>query len=125
MCNLAVAEVIFIFSIAFQLSAAILLIIKSCMGSIEKRFNNLQKKETHVEGSTLILGQTAPSKPEFSENVWINRIAFIFLAIGYLLTIWAEIKQTNRWCIFGGVVILTIVFICVSLCVSKCLSKRK
>lgn len=85
MLNLTIWEWIYVFSVALQLSGAVLLLIKYSFVSIEKGILENKKKEPHVEGQTLIMGSTQPTASEYAENVWLNRIAFALIALGYLL----------------------------------------
>ena len=85
MLSLTIWEWIYVFSVALQLSGAVLLLIKYSFVSIEKGILENKKKETHVEGHTLIMGSTQPTASEYAENVWLNRIAFALIALGYLL----------------------------------------
>lgn len=107
MINMNCYEWLYIVAISFQLTGALLLIIRYWFSSIKKEIHIAEEKETRVENNMLILGQTQPSPSEIRENIWLNRFAFICLLVGYLIGIWGEPSKTNRWGSFIFIIIFT------------------
>ena len=112
---------IYIFSIAMQLAGAVILILKYWTGSSKKQLEEIQTKRTYVEGEILYLGISEPNDQEFIEELWINRLAFIFLAIGYLSGVWGDISNSNKWLTLLMIVLLTIVIVFAG----KCFARKK
>lgn len=96
------------FSVALQLSGAVLMLIKYSFVNIEKGILEAKKKENHVEDGTLILGNTQPTPSEYAENVWLNRIAFALIALGYLLGVFG-VNTGNRLVLFAWILVLSVV----------------
>lgn len=89
---------VYMISIAFQLSGAILLIIKYWCSSAKNQLTRIQNKRTHDEGGgVLILGDSLPSNQEFIEELWLSRIAFLYIAVGYIVGIWGNVESTNKY----------------------------
>ena len=61
------------------------------------------EKETHVDGEILFLG--SKSENEIMKNIWLNRFAFLMIAIGYVVGIFGDLQNCNK-----GIVLLGIVF---------------
>lgn len=102
---------IYIFSTALQLAGAILLIIKYWFVSEKKQLTRIQGKRTRVENETLILGENVPNDSEFLQELWLSRIAFIYIACGYIFDIWANVSNANKWVIAGLIVVATGIFV--------------
>ena len=115
MRNIAVSEWVFIIAVAFQLSGALLLIFNRSIISIQGKVNEAKEKETKVTGELITFGTTQPSEKEIKEDVWMNRIAFGLIAMGYIFSIWAELVNTSRWIIFLFVILTSIVALSISL----------
>ena len=108
MFNLTIWECIYVFSVSLQLSGALLLLIKYSFVNIEKGILEAKKKENHVENGKLILGNTQPTPSEYAENVWLNRIAFALIALGYLLGVFG-VNTGNRFVLFAWILVLSVV----------------
>lgn len=110
---------IYILSIALQLAGAILLIIKYWFGSAKRQLSKIQGKRTRVENSTLILGDNVPNDNEFLEELWLSRIAFIYMAGGYILGIWGNVIDANKWIIAALIVVVTSILVFIGKMISK------
>ena len=120
------SEWLYIGAISFQLTGALLLIIRYWFSSIKKEIRIAEEKETRVENNLLILGQTQPSPSEIRENIWLNRFAFICLLVGYLIGIWGESSKTNKWWSFAFIIIFTgILTVSLGLIARKLFGNRK
>ena len=113
MFNLTFCEWIYIVSISFQLSGAVLLLIRYSFKNIEKGMLENKLKETRGDGETLILGKTQPTSIEYTENVWLNRIAFALITLGYLFGVFGDNNGTKivffAWILILSSAITTIV----------------
>ena len=118
-------EWIYIISISFQLSGAVLLLIKYSFVNIEKGIIEKEKKENHTKETTLLLGSTQPTDSEYTENVWLNRIAFALIAAGYLLGVWGEIRGEKRIVVFFLVIAVSTILTALSVFISKRLSATR
>lgn len=117
--SIQICEWIYIISISFQLSGAVLLLIKYSFVNIEKGILEKQKKETHVEGENLIMGSTQPTDSEYAENVWSNRVAFAWIAAGYLLGVWGDIRCEKRIIAFFLVIVASAAITTLSVLITK------
>ena len=122
---MSIYEKFYIVSISFQLSGALLLLLRYCFVSIEKELKEIAKREHHVENTTLILGRTQPTPYEYVETVWLNRIAFGFITAGYLIGVWGAVENTKRSSVFLWIVCLSAILTIAALIVSKRLSAAK
>ena len=102
---------IYTVSIALQLAGAILLIIKFWSGSAKRQLAKIQKKRTHIENTTLIIGDSGPNDREYIEELCLNRTAFIYLAAGYIIGIWGDLADANKWIIALLIIIEAGIFV--------------
>lgn len=116
---MSIYEKFYIASISFQLSGALLLLIRYCFVSIEKELEELEKRETHVEDGYLICGRTQPTPYEYVQTVWLNRIAFAFIATGYLIGVWGAIEGTKRCTIFLWILGISLLLTVLALALAK------
>lgn len=98
-------------AIAFQLSGALLLIIKYWFKSVDKQLAQLEHKRTHIEGETLHIEKSLPANNELVEEIWINRFAFLYLAVGYVISIWGNTNDECRLMSAFLVLIITIILV--------------
>lgn len=125
MFQLVSSKWIYVIAITFQLSGALLLLIKYCFENIEKGIQKNENRENRVEGNMLILGQTQPSASEYRENVWLNRLAFAYIAAGYLIGIWGDLINIKKIVVLVWVVFLSAILTCVSFFGAKRLHNNK
>ena len=125
MFKLDIYEWLYTLAVSFQLSGAILLLLKYTFVNIAEGVAEVKKKETHFEHGTLVMGQTQPTEAEYRENIWLNRIAFFSIATGYLLSVWGSINASLRIVIFAWIIIESIFLTTTSYYVSKRLCRRK
>ena len=77
-----------------------------------------------MSDGTLDLGESRPNDSELVEEIWINRFAFAYLAIGYLLGIWGEPLSASKCMITLSVVLFVIVLVVVGKKISEKESDR-
>ncbi len=116
---------IYVLSLAFQVSGAVLLIIKYC-GNTKDRII-----DEYFPGSNIVIrdkkDNTKLEKKKIqkcAQIIYDNRAAFIFIAIGYILTIFGDSQEKIcKIYILGYVIVLTIVLIVVEKSISIIISK--
>jgi hypothetical protein len=121
---MSIEDIVYIISISFQLSGAILLIIKYGFVSIPKAIAEKEKKEHRVVGEQAILAPTQPSTSEIKENIWLNRFAFWLIAIGYLISVFGSINESSRCLAFWLIILLSAILTVPLFLLSKKLSNR-
>ena len=97
----------YVVSVACQLSGSLLLLLKFSFVNVKNGIVANKKKETHARGENLIIGNTQPTSTEYKENVCLNRIAFALLAIGYLLSVFGKIDDSQRCVALMCIIILS------------------
>lgn len=107
MLNLSFYEWAYVASASFQLSGAVLLLIKYCFLPVAKEIEENILKETHVEDEILVMGRTQPTASEVRENVHLNRAALLLLSAGYLLCAWGDVSNEHRFFAFAWIVIIS------------------
>lgn len=112
-------EWIYTVALSLQLSGAVLLLLKYTFTNIGKGIKKISEKENRVENGTLFLGRTQPTEEAYRENVWLNRIAFAYIALGYLASIWGDISESPRYIIFVWVLIQSVLLTAISYYASK------
>ena len=117
-------EWIYIISISFQLSGAVLLIIKYCFVSIPKAMAEKEKKEHRVVGEQVFLAPAQPTTPEIKENIWLNRFAFSLIALGYLISVFGSINESSRCLAFWLIIVFSTILTLPFYLLSKKLSHR-
>mgnify|MGYP004455942557 CR=1 FL=1 len=83
-------------AISFQLAGAVLLLVQYCFKSIESQLKSIAVKRTHLDGSVLYLGETKPNDCELVEEIWSNRLAFLYIALGYFVSIFGDPLDINK-----------------------------
>ena len=127
MLTLGVA--IYVLSLAFQVAGAVLLIIRY-WGRTKERII-----EEYFPGSNIIgrdednnvrLEKTKVQK--CAQTIYDNRMAFVFIAIGYILSIFGTTNGACQYCLLAVLVMSTIVIILlekgISIVVSKMLYRE-
>lgn len=125
MNRLDVYEWFYTLSVTLQLSGAVLLLIRYCFVSIEKELQEIEKRKTHVENELIVFGRTQPTPYEYKESVWLNRIAFTYISVGYLLNVLGMIECRNKIMAFFLIVVLSSILTFSSVQIAKKLSKDK
>lgn len=112
---------LYIISISFQLAGALILV---------KRFNPMKVKEQvieavkqdrskggsqwHTYGSDGIQHtESKEIRQTKAEELYLNGLAFIYIAAGYILGIFGEIKK-NRWIVLIFVITLAVIIMMIS-----------
>ena len=108
----------YILAISFQLAGALLLIVRYWFKSVDKQLELLERKRPHANGEELHLGEPQPNDSELVEEIWINRLAFAYIAIGYFLGIWGEPLGANKCVITLGVAIFVVILVVIGKMIS-------
>lgn len=115
---------VYMISIAFQLSGSILLIIKYWCSSAKNQLARVQNKRTRDEGGgVLILGDSLPSNQEFIEELWLSRIAFLYIAVGYIVGIWGNLESANKDFVSFMIFMMSCLFVFVGKIISYLMGK--
>lgn len=122
---MSLSEIIYIIAISFQVSGALLLVVQFWCISIKKGIEENKKKETHLEGNTIVMGRTQPTPFEYTKNVWLNRFAFVLIAMGYLLGVFGSIEISNRFTILFWIVLSSSILVALFAFISNILGKAK
>ena len=117
-------QLCYILAISFQLAGALLLIVRYWFRSVDKQLKLNEMKKPHVSDGTLDLGESRTNDSELVEEIWINRFAFAYFAIGYLFGIWGEPLSASKCMITLGVVLFVIVLVLVGKKISEKESDR-
>mgnify|MGYP007016526324 CR=1 FL=1 len=114
MSILNITEMIYIVSIAFQLVAGLLLLIgntKTSKKSIVSKFCTQHRViSVYPDGSLKDYEELV----EVAQIVWGNKFAFIYLILGYLLSIFS-VAPEKKWMTFGKVLFLSTLLIYISI----------
>ena len=98
-------------AISFQLAGAVLLLVQYCFKSIESQRKSIAVKRTHLDGSVLYLGETQPNDCELVEEIGINRLAFLYIASGYFVSIFGDPLDINKLLIALIIAVISSVFV--------------
>lgn len=98
---------IYVLAISLQLAGAELLILNYWSKPIESLKKEEIKKGIHFDGDTVFLGYR--SENEITNNILLNRWAFIMIAVGYLVGIFGDLQNCSKWIALLGVVVLSVV----------------
>lgn len=114
----------FIISITFQLSGAILLLINNLR--LDRKYMIRKYINSSPNKNIMTIDETEHKLKYNKENfineyitVYNNRMSFIYIMIGYLMSIFSEIKDDNRFIIFCSIVLLSFVLILITHAVVK------
>lgn len=104
--------IIYILALAFQIAGAVLLIIKF-WGNTQNRIIETYYPGTGVasnDGDDNAILEVARIR-ECVKEIYANRAAFIYIAIGYAISIFGDKGITNNWVILLFVIFTTIALI--------------
>ena len=102
---------IYIISVSCQVAGAIMLLVKYWFGTTKHYLEEIRKKRTRFEDTTLIMGPNVPSDSEVVQEVWLSRFAFFLLIIGYFLGIFGNPIGSNRLVVLIGVIVLSCILV--------------
>lgn len=105
---LTIAGWIYILSVSLQLAGAELLIWNYWSKPIKQLKSEELDKENHVEGSVLSIN--SKSEDEIGKNIWLNRFAFVMIALGYVAGIFGDLQNCSRLYVAFCVILLSVLF---------------
>lgn len=116
--------VLYIIAISFQLSGALLLVIYSTStkrASVIKRFagNSFISRD----GNTKEISYDKDELIKSFKDAWLNKIAFLLIASGYIFGIFGEIGEINKILISIFIIISTVLVMAISYFVVNCIIK--
>lgn len=124
-CELLETESIaYILSLAFQVAGAVLLIIKYC-GNTKQRIideyfpgSNIAERD---ENDNAKLEKEKVQK--CAQTIYDNRAAFVFIAIGYILSVFGDAQDKCKLCMLAYVIVFTMAIIVLEKRISIKISK--
>lgn len=103
---------IYILAISLQLAGAELLIMSYWSKPIAKLQEEELNKEAHIDGETIVLDSR--TKTEIVGNIWLNRFAFLMIAIGYVVGIFGGLQNCCKWFVAFWVLVVSVEMACVA-----------
>ena len=124
-CELLKVRVIaYVFSLAFQVAGAVLLIIKYFGRTKERIFEEYFPGSNIAERDENDITTLNKEKVQMCvRNIYDNRMAFLFIAIGYILSIFGEIDGECKICILLFVITSTSIIVSIEKILSTMVSK--
>lgn len=103
---------IYIISISFQICGALLLLLDSVFNGVEKIYSqfNYDRKEITDNSYSTFFNKKEDFVP-YLKQLFIERSAFLYLAVGYIIGIWGSVGECNKMIIALFVIIVSIVII--------------
>lgn len=111
-------------SLAFQVAGAVLLIIKYFGRTKERIIDEYFPGSNYVkydENENVTLEKNKVQ--ECVQRIYSNRMAFVFIVIGYILSIFGIVPEKNKGCILVFVIVGTIIIILLGKGISVKISK--
>lgn len=107
-------EVIYVISISLQVTGAILLLLFNMSCNRDKVIQKFVEERGSVIGIDDKINYDLKSLKAQFEVAYINKMSFLYIALGYLLGIFSEIIDTKKRYIFICVTVATLILIIVS-----------
>lgn len=105
------SSIVYVLSISLQLAGASLLSWSSFKDFGEQIYRSYSNRERESLPISEDNGKTFDVSPqtvrEIVTNIFLNRVAFIDLAVGYLIAVWAN-NSSNVWITFFLIIFLTV-----------------
>lgn len=114
----------YVLAISLQLAGALLLIIRYSVTPMKTQLRDAHEKASHVDEAEETISIGIPVDSEVIEEIRLNRLAFIYIAVGYLFGIWGESFDVSKWLITGLVILLTVIEVAIGKAHSKRASKK-
>lgn len=114
----------YVLAISLQLAGALLLIIRYSITPMKIQLRDAHEKAAHVDEAEETISIGIPVDSELIEEIRLNRLAFIYIAVGYLFGIWGESFDVNKWFITGLVILLAAIAVVIGKAHSKRASKK-
>lgn len=123
---LKLSTMCYILSLAFQVAGAVLLIIKYFGRTKERIMDGYFPSSSYVKmdrenSNNILLEKDKVQK--CAREVYDNRMAFIFIAFGYILSIFGELQGESKICILAFMFVSTSVIILIEKLLSILISK--
>lgn len=114
----------YVLALSLQLAGALLLIIRYSVTPMKTQLKDAHEKASHVDEAEETISIGIPVDSELIEEIRLNRLAFIYIAVGYLFGIWGESFDVNKWFITGLVILLAAIAVVIGKAHSKRASKK-
>lgn len=117
-------QLIYLLSLSLQVSGALILIL-FCWGNTERRVLNTIYSATSTihreDDNTVIISKDKLYKAH--KEVLLNRNAFIFIAVGYLLSLFGTSDGFCRWSGFAIVLVVSAALVSIGVFLSHMIAK--
>lgn len=114
---------IYEFSISMQLSGALILLLwcfsKISTNAIDMCFPGVIFAKRKDSGEPYIEKGVIQNKVK---TIFLNMCAFVYISIGYLVSVFAENDMEKPWCKLLLIVVMTIIFLSVAYLISRYMS---
>ncbi len=105
-------KILYIFSIAFQVAGAVLLMFLSLSTNRRKVINRfINKNMIFSDGNTKKLTYDKDEFKNIFKQSYLANFSFLYIIVGYILGIFGNTEGFNNWLILIFVVIVTIILI--------------
>lgn len=120
-----IALIVYVSALAFQIAGAVLLIIKY-WGNTEQRVINVYYPGTGIasnDGDDNAILEVNRVR-ECVAEIYGNRMAFIYIAVGYALSIFGNKGTFDNVVVLAMVTVLAVIFIVLEILLAKALAKK-
>lgn len=117
--------VLYILSISFQLAGALVLIIhywKNAKKLLELSIFSFTSPDRNKEEKIVVPKEILQQR---AYPIYLNRIAFTYIAIGYLLGIFCHSLHMNIFCVFASIVIISLLLMFIGRFITKVIINSK
>jgi len=121
-----VLEWIYMFSIAFQISGALVLMIRFWGRTEKKVVNGCFGENNYVEVNEeekIVL--TRETLIKSASNIYLSRMAFIYIVAGYLLGVYGSLNDGSKISVLIAIIIVSILLMMIGMGVAKVVAMIK
>ena len=116
--------IIYILVLALQLSGSVILLI-SCLGKTQVMvLNDCVSGNQGLFGKNGIVNFDKDAVKESLRKIYMNRVSFLLISIGYILSIFNTYTVENQWTLLFALIIVTSLICIISTCICKSIAKK-
>jgi len=114
---------IYVFTLGMQLAGALILIIQY-LGKTGERIISEAFPGSGIANNDGYDNATIPVEQVHTcvKKVYANRIAFVYIALGYAFSVFGDKKENNEWTLFCFVILIAIILIICEMGIAKLFS---
>ena len=118
-------EFIYILSISMQISGALIITLFTLSTKREKIINKFINKDLiNQDGNTKELEYDEKEFVNTFKNAYLNKFSFCYIALGYILGIFGEVKKIDKYVIALFIIITTIIIIVITYVIVSIIAKQ-